>query len=638
MRGESEEMIVERREPEPVNQGIAGVVEAMTAGGPVTEETLREFDKVLRDYKAGKTSVERRAIEAESWWKLRNQMQREKDMDGLKVFNAKSAWLHNVIVAKHADMLESYPEPNILPREQGDKEEASRLSKIIPVILEQNHFGDVYSAIAWQKLKTGTGIYKIWWDADKQNGLGDIAVKKVDVLNVFWEPGVDDIQDSKYFFHTTLMDNDTLTGMYPQLAGKLSGSAFQPQKFLYDDNVPTDKKSVVIDVYYKRHVGARTVLHYCKYVGNNLLYSSENTGQALYDHGLYPFVFDTLYPVEGSPCGYGFIDLAANDQEQLDIMQTAFLQNTMVGALPRYFQRADGTINEDEFLDLSKPVVHVTGNLGEDSLRLVDYKPLSGNYLNMRQMTIDEMRQVTGNTETANGNTPSGVTAASAIAALQEASGKGSRDATRTSYRAYEKVVTLCIELLRQFYELPRQFRITGGMGVEQFVLYDNGGLTSQPLMVGGFPIVGPDGEKLYRLPVFDIKVEPAKKTAYSRVSQNELAIQFYNLGFFEPQRTDQALACLQMMDFDDKDQVAQMIARNGTMFQQLAMYQQLALALTAKYEPARTQDLAAAINGQNMMQTPRGGSTPEPGAGIAEDSRVEKARAQSRQASQVET
>ena len=602
-------------------------------GKAVTEETLREFNKILARYKAGKNSVERRAIEAENWWKLRNQVEREKDMDGMNGFNAKSAWLHNVIVAKHADMMEAYPEPNILPREQGDQEEANRLSKIVPVILEQNHFGDVYSDYVWQKLKTGTGICKVWWDSGKFNGLGDIAIKKIDILNVFWEPGISDIQDSRYFFHTTLMDNEVLEQTWPQLAGKLKGNSFQPQKFLYDDNVPTDGKSVVIDVYYKKLEDARTVLHYCKYVGNIILYATENSGEPLYEHGLYPFVFDTMYPIEGSPAGYGFIDLAANDQEQLDIMQTAFLKNTMVGATPRYFQRADGTINEEELLDLSKPVVHVTGNLGEDSLRLVDYKPLSGNYLNMRQMTIDEMRQVTGNTETANGNTPSGVTAASAIAALQEASGKGSRDATRTSYRAYERVVNLCIELIRQFYELPRQFRITGEMGINKFVSYDNSGLAMQPLMMGGIPMTGQDGQEFYRLPVFDIKVSPAKASAYSRVAQNELAIQFYNLGFFEPQRTDQALACLQMMDFDDKDRVAQMVARNGTMFQQLA------LALTAKYEPEKTEQLAAAITGQQAAQVMRGGAEkPELNEGIAEDSRVERARAQSRQASQVET
>ena len=145
----------------------------------------------------------------------------------------------------------------------------------------------------------------------------------------------------------------------------------------------------------------------------------------LYDHGLYPFVFDTLFPIEGSPCGYGYIDLCQNVQTQIDVMQTAFIKNTMVGAMPRYFSRIDGSINEEEFLDLNNPLVHVNGNLGKDSLTPIQYNALSGNYLDVRTSMINELRETSGNTEASNGVISSGVTAAAAIAALQEASGKG---------------------------------------------------------------------------------------------------------------------------------------------------------------------------------------------------------------------
>ena len=46
-----------------------------------------------------------------------------------------SGWLHNVIVSKHADAIEAYPEPNILPREESDRAEAKVLSAIIPCVL-----------------------------------------------------------------------------------------------------------------------------------------------------------------------------------------------------------------------------------------------------------------------------------------------------------------------------------------------------------------------------------------------------------------------------------------------------------------------------------------------------------------------
>ena len=605
---------------------------------PVDERRLAEFTRILQRYKAGKASIERRTVAAENWWKLRNSAEERKSHDPGEGFQAVSGWLHNVIVSKHADAMDAYPEPNILPREPDDRREARVLSKILPVILEQNAFEQTYSDGMWQKLKTGTGVYRVGWDTEKVGGLGDITIERADLLNVFWEPGVRDIQDSACFFHTRLEDNERLIAQYPELTGKLRSLGFAPTRFLYDDSVPTDGKSTVIDVYYKQRRGGRDVLHYCKYVGDVLLFSTENSDylreqagegdfpRGLYDHGRYPFVFDSLFPIEGSPCGYGYIDLCRNAQTQIDMLQTAFLKNTMVGAVPRYFQRADGAVNEEEFLNLSNPIVHVSGNLGEDSLRIVDYRPLSGNYLEMRASVINELRETSGNTETSVGLVNAGVTAASAIAALQEASGKGSRDSTRASYRAYGEMIELCIELIRQFYDLPRQFRITGGLGLEQFVSYDNAGLRPQPLY-------GPEGMDLgLRRPVFDIRVIPQKSSAYTRMSQNELALQFYQLGFFSAERSDQALACMSMMDFEGRDELMQQLFYNGNLQKQLSLYQQYALALTQKYEPERAEALMAGITGHAPREARRAA---KPKRGAREAAHMERARAHAANAAQ---
>lgn len=616
---------------------------------PVDSRRLREFTGILQKYKAGKHSVEKRTIAAENWWKLRNQAEERKTSEGLSGFQAVSGWLHNVIVSKHADAMEAYPEPSILPREAGDRQEAAVLSKIIPVILEQNEFEKTYSDAMWQKLKTGTGVYKVYWDAEKLNGLGDIAIERVDLLNLFWEPGTADIQESPFFFHTRLENNRELEEAYPQLKGQLKGTGFLASRFLYDDAVSTEGKSTVVDVYYKKKEQGRSLLHYCKYVGDKVLFSTENMNvmdqlraaeqeesfgtaarpvenRGLYEHGLYPFVFDSLFPIEGSPCGYGFIDLCQNSQTQIDMMQTAFIKNTMVGSVPRYFQRVDGAINEEEFLDLNNPIIHVSGNLGQDSLRTVDYRPLSGNYMDMRTSVINELRETSGNTETSVGLVSSGVTAASAIAALQEASGKGSRDATRASYRAYGKIISLCIELIRQFYELPRQFRITGSLGVERFIAYDNSRLLPQRQSFQGI-------ELAMRLPVFDIKVVPQKSSSYTRLSQNELALQFYQMGFFAPAQADQALACMSMMEFEGKDELMQRICANGTMQRKLAMFQQYALAMTEKYEPQRAAELMGSITGDPEIVRRSKAELKESGTG--EDKRVAQARRKAQSVSQ---
>lgn len=648
-------------------QDLAVEVKAPKIG----KEQLFNFMQTLEKYKSGKHRLEARVIESEEWWKLHNnQIARVKDgiQQPGELRNA-SGWLHNVLVSKHADAIEAYPEPNILPREQGDKEEAKRLSSILPCILEQNHFEEVYDAAQWQKLKTGTCVYSVVWDSGKLNGLGDISISTVNLLNIFWEPGIKDIQESLYVFTTKLVDNAILKEKYPQYADKFEvQGSFAPAKFLYDDHVDTTDKSTVIEVYYHTTNGeGKRVLQYCQFVNDIVLYATENdteqptrpqttvnpeTGAAeviqvpaglpasergIYDHAQFPFVFDVLFPIEGSPCGYGYVDLCKGAQEQIDTMGKAMVDNAVANSTPRYLSKQGGGINEDEFMDLRRPIVHYSGTSAD--ILPISTPTLQANSLNYYNAKIEELRQVSGNTESATGQATSGVTAASAIAALQEASGKGSRASTLSAYRAFGRINELQIELIRQFYDMPRTFRIIGQRGAEEYISYTNAQLQAQYQGSIGDIDLG------FRLPVFDIKVSAQKKNVYTKVAQNELALQFFQLGFFNPQLSDQALACIEMMDFDDKDKISQMIAQNGTMYQQLLLYQQLALSLAqASGKTDIVQGLASQITGQPMDAASGGGqaaSLPQSdnisGQESEEHTRVKAARAQSNKASQPE-
>ena len=590
---------------------------------PVGRERIEELTRFLQRYKTGKANLERRVVAAENWWKLRNSAEERKESSlGDGGFRSKSGWLHNVIVSKHADAMDAFPEPVVLPREPDDSGEANALSSILPVVLAQNRFEDVYSDAIWQKLKTGTGVYKVTWDADKLGGLGDVAIHAVDLLNLFWEPGVKDIQESRYLFHTALRDNDLLSERWPQLRGALKANSFAATRFLYDDAVPTDGKSTVIDCYYKKWEGGRQVLHYVQYVGDTLLYSSENEGAPLYEHGRYPFVFDALFPVEGSPCGYGFVDLCKNAQTAIDLMDSAFIRNTMVGAMPRYFKRQDAGVNEAELLDLNRPLVAVDGNLGDDALKIIDFRPLSGNYIEYQRERIRELRETSGNTETSTGNIAQGVTAAAAIAALQEASGKGSRDSAKTSYRAYGEIVELVIELIRQFYTLPRRFRILGKDGTQEFISYSNAAL--RPRSQGTLAGV----ELGLRAPQFDIEVKARKASSYTQLSQNELALQFFNLGFFDPRQAEQTLLCLEMMDFDGKEALVGRIRRLAGEREKLLAFRELALTLAKKYDPALADGLESAAAEQDAPA--RRGDTPKLSSppAASEGTRVSRAHA----------
>lgn len=584
---------IKKKEEQPALQSAAvGAVNQ-----PIGKTQVQGAYQTLLKYKQGKANLEQKIIDNEQWYKLRHW---ECMRDPKKDIQPASAWLFNCIANKHADAMDNFPSPNILPREEGDKAEAEMLSSIIPVVLEQNEFEQTYSDVWHYKLKSGTGVYGVFWDNTKLNGLGDISIRKIDLINLFWESGITDIQKSRNVFHVELADNDMLVGAYPQLAGKLGESTLDISKYVYDDSVDTSNKSAVIDWYYKKNLNGRTVLHYCKFVNDEVLFATENdprfAQRGWYDHAEYPFIFDVLFSVEGSPAGFGYIDIGKDAQTYIDRGNQAIMMNMLANAKPRHFIRNDGSVNEEEYADTNKDFVHVDGNLGQDSILPVQGKPLNDIYVTVINNKIDELKETTGNRDISTGGTTSGVTAASAIAAMQEAGSKLSRDNSKSAYRAYRKLIVMVIELIRQFYDIPRCFRIMGNNGAARYVQYSNSNIQASPT-TNEFGV-----EMGGRKPLFDIEVTAQKQSPYSKMSQNELALQFYQAGFFNPQMSDQALACLDMMDFDRKHFIMQKIAQNGTMYQQILMMQQQMLMLAQivdKHEGSNVaEQIAAGIAG----------------------------------------
>ena len=549
---------------------------AMTIGNKEVKEALA----TLTQYKNDKRSLEARIVENELWYKARHwTAMRRKYREGEKAKEIRpeptSAWLFNVIMNKHADAMDNIPTINVLPREQGDEYDAESLSNIIPVVLERNEWEQVYSDEQWYKLKHGTGVFGVFWDNKAENGIGDITVKQIDLLNIFWESGITDIQRSRNLFIVNLVDNDILKAQYPQLKDN-PGQTINIQKYVYDDDVDTSDKSLVVDWYYKKSVGTKTVLHYAKIVGDELVFATENDPNfaetGWYAHGKYPVVFDILFPTEGTPTGFGFVDIMKSPQMYIDKIDQIVLENTLRVGKTRYFVKADGGVNLNDFADLSKELIEINANDISDAVQKVDNGEIDLGILNYVQYKVQEMKETSGNTDVSNGVSSGGVTAAAAISALQESGNKGSRDIINGGYRAFQRVGYQVIELIRQFYDVQRSFRIEGQGGVARYISYSNELINGQRMML-------PDGTMSSRKPVFDIKVSAQRKNPFSTLSQNELAMNLYSAGVFNPEMAQQSLMMLDMMEFEGKDKLIAKVQQNYRMFmmqQQMTMQQMM--------------------------------------------------------------
>ena len=547
------------------------MTELWTDKPPIGAEEVARAEQILQKYKVGKAALDQRLVDNELWFRMGHWKNYQNPMMEGKP-QPSSGWLFNSIANKHADAMDNYPAPNVLPRAPDDEQTARVLSSVLPVVLEQADYEQGYSDTWWRKLKQGTGVKGVFWDPEQRGGVGEITVRPMNLLMLYWEPGVDDIQASPNFFSLSLEDTDQLTERWPQLEGH-STSALEVPHYLHDGGLDTNGKSVVVDWYYKkRNAEGRRVLHYCKFCNGVVLYASENdpeyAGRGFYDHGQYPFVFDPLFVEEDSPAGFGYIDVMKECQTAIDRMNHAMDENVLLSSKQRYVLSDAAGVNEEELADFSRDIVHVVGRLGDDSFRPLQTTGLQGNSLSYRNSRIEELKEISGNRDMTQGGTAGGVTAASAIAALQEAGSKLSRDMLKSAYRAFAKECYLIMDLMRQFYDEERVFRIIGETGRNEFVHFSGAALRAQALPgVGGVELGS-------REPIFDIVVSAEKKSTFSRLSQNETAKECYQLGFFAPRNADAALAALEMMDFEGIEKVRQRVRQNGTLAQRLEQLQ----------------------------------------------------------------
>lgn len=563
--------------PPAANAAVNPAVNPAMLVETIGEKEAQEAMAILEKYRQGKAQHDQRIIREEQWYKL------QQGLDGGRLPKGTprptTAWLLGLLQSKHADMMDNFPSPNVLPREQSDEGSARILSDVIPCILDRVNFTETYSKNCWDKLKFGTSAYSVCWDGSAENGLGDISIRPVEMLNLFWEPGVTDIQNSANVFVVGYIDNKTLDKMSGE-EGKIR-SKININNYHHEDYVSTEDKSVVVDWYYKKkNEMGKSVLHYAKLVGDNVLYASENDPERAvdgwYNHGEYPFILDCLTPQKDTPAGFGLISQQMDGQMYIDKLSGFILEHAAQSAHQRWWVRNDGGVNDEEFLDPNCLLVHVEGTIDEERMRPIEVPSLGGYPIQVLQMKIDEMKETSANRDFSNGGAGSGITAASAIYALQESGNKVSRAIVQTTYSAYTKIINQVIELVRQFYDVPRTFRIVAPNGMDQFIQMGNQGIKGEALGML------PDGTPLIRKPIFDVKVSAQKKNPFSTAAANELALQLYQVGFFAPGNEQAALLALDMMTFEGKDKLVEKLNQNLMMMQmqqQMMMQQQMAMA-----------------------------------------------------------
>ena len=87
---------------------------------PIGAEEVAEATAILQKYKAGKAALDKRIVDNELWFRMGHWKNYQNPMMEGKPQPA-SGWLFNSIANKHADAMDNYPAPNVLPRASGSQ-------------------------------------------------------------------------------------------------------------------------------------------------------------------------------------------------------------------------------------------------------------------------------------------------------------------------------------------------------------------------------------------------------------------------------------------------------------------------------------------------------------------------------------
>ncbi len=559
---------------------------------PIGKEEIIKANSILNKYLSSKKAYDVRYKNNFDTYNLmyteNDALQLEKNDNGelvQKLIPKKmGAQCLNVVMNKHADAMDNYPEAICLPRSKDDEETAQILNSVIPCVLERNGFQKTYSDGWYDKLVGGTAGYSVTWDFDKENGLGDVAVNKIDILNMAWKPFINDIQETPNLFYLNLYDIEEIKELYPQIEDVNETIVGIESYRTYDSENKIHNKAVVVDWYYKKD----GVLHFCKYCGEDILFSSENEPETypngFYEHGLYPFVMDPLFKLRDTPVGFSFVDICRWPQRFLDELKHDILKNVKVNSQTRNLVDEDSDISLSDLSDLNKEFI--SGRNVQNAIRSFESKDIAGGALNMYNALIDEMKETTGTNDASNGASAAGVTSGSAIAALQEAGGKISRDGNKQTYFAFVEICKMVIELMRQFYTLPRFFRITGEDDKTEFIEFNNEGLSKQDVKV--------ENEIFQRLPVFDIKVKAQRSSPFTTAANNQMMLDMYKTGMFAPQNAEPALIALEGMTFEGKEKIVEMIKKNQSLEKMVVELTNKLKVSNAMLDTATAQNIGA--------------------------------------------
>lgn len=470
-----------------------------------------------------------------------------------------------------ADLTDEFPEAIIKPEEIGDEVVAKVLSEVVAQTLEATDYDAEYDKLTHDLPVGGWMVQEIGWDADANNGYGSAFIRHVSNKNIMFDPYCAKIQDGRAVFKFERLPKEWFRQHYPEYYEYMKDDLTtidQNHSDHSNSTQPTETRyNILLEAWFRFYEDGKYSVHMVKCAGRQVLENSyEAKKDGYFAHGLYPFEVTPLYTLKGSPLGLGVVDMFKSAQQYADKIDQIILQNALAARHERmYYNRQ--VVTTDDVIDYSKQVIGVDGP-PRDHMAWEQPRPLPSHILVYRDSMRNSIKEESGSNDFSRGNATSGVTAASAITALQEMSSKRSRMEARRIHYGFKQAVRMMLEVIKEFDVKYKRVVTITQEGEPVKVLVDDRFYRSLD-----------DGNMV---PIeYKISIKTARETKFTKLSNNQLTLEF--AAMFQGQIDPSIL--MEAMDFEGQEVILEKLraaqgkgiaALQGQLEQLTAVFQQM--------------------------------------------------------------
>lgn len=550
------------------------------------DQVLSEDERKLRDEAYGRLDVweqdcriyHEAARQARLVFRLKDP---EQDLPGtpeqekaLQLQTLKST-LNNCV----ADQVDNTPEALMLPQRPEVQSVADEMTRVVEFIVEQNDGETFFRRRAEDFLIAGTAVTQVIWDEDMDRGKGNVAMIRVPLENMIWDPQTgEDIQQARAIMKLSWHPLSWYTEHYPDKAQYIGDEAAshnhvaEPDSFgaLIDQQ---EGRALLMEYWYRRYDARkrRYTINVAYLAGGALL----DVYTDVYAHGLYPFQFDVMTPIDGLPVGEGMVAELTPMMRYINRYAHYIDVNLRYSSKARMLVRKNNGIDRNQLADWSTNIIEGDSVTDED-VRWLETKPFTSLASQQMYSFQNDMKQDSGQNQFARGEVTGGITAASAISALQEAGGKITRLRTNALSSGYKNIVEQILWLVAEFYTEERTALVVG----------ENNELI--PLTLSAEHLMGKRQKGHLAPPPYVVRIQIQRKNPTRIQAQNDLILQAYSMAA-QAQQNFPLSVLFRLLTVDGKEKLLPVLDELDTQREMMQQLQTQNEELTARNADMQT-------------------------------------------------